>query len=83
MDILGEKAKKFGFTRLWTGKIQVFQAPTGYSTAEEAFIAFLSDNIFNFEAKEAKKFFFEAQIQRISEVFAPQTGNEGFYCVFK
>jgi len=49
----------------------------------KAFIVFLSDNIFNFEAKEAKKFFFEAQIQRISEVFAPQTGNEGFYCVFK
>ena len=49
----------------------------------KAFIVFLSGKIFNFEAKEAKKIFFEAQIQRISEVFAPQTGNEGFYCVFK
>ena len=54
MDILGEKAKQFGFTRLWTGKIQVFQAPTGYSTAEEAFIAFLSDNILAFEGKKTK-----------------------------
>jgi len=34
-------------------------------------------------SKEKKKKFSEAQIQRISKVFAPQTGNEGFYCVFK
>ena len=49
LDILGEKGKKKiiseGFGR---EKIQVFQAPTGYSTAEEAFIAFLSDNILAF-----------------------------------
>ena len=40
---------------------------------------------FQFPSKisKKKKFFFEAQIQRISKVFAPQTGNEGFYCVFK
>jgi hypothetical protein len=31
----------------------------------KAFTAFLSDNIFNFEAKEAKIFFLEAKIQRI------------------
>ena len=54
LDILGEKAKQFGFTRLWTGKIQVFQAPTGYSTAEKAFIAFLSDKILAFEGKKPK-----------------------------
>ena len=57
LDILGEKAKKFGFTRLWTGKIQVFQAPSGHSTAEEAFIAFLSDNILAFKGKSQNFFF--------------------------
>ena len=39
------------FRRLWSGKIQVFQAPTGYSTADKAFIADLCDNIFKFHAK--------------------------------
>ena len=48
LDILGEKAKKTILEGFGEGKIQVFQAPTGYSTAEEAFIAFLSDNILAF-----------------------------------
>jgi len=30
---------------------QVFQAPTGSSTADKAFIAVLCDNIFKFQAK--------------------------------
>ena len=33
---------------IWKGKIQVFQAPTGYSTADKAFIAVLCDNIWTF-----------------------------------
>ena len=57
LDILREKAKKNYFTRLWTGKIQVFQAPTGYSTADKAFIAVLCDNIWAFWGKKAKKIF--------------------------
>ena len=40
----GKSPKKF-FRRLCKGKIQVFQAPTGYSTADKAFIAVLCDNI--------------------------------------
>ena len=52
--------------------------------ASHAIFIFLCDNFFNFQAKKAKKKKkFEAKIQRISEVFAPQTGNEGFYYVFK
>jgi hypothetical protein len=55
LDILREKAKKNYFTRLWRGKIQVFQAPTGYSTADKAFIAVLCDNIWPFGQEKAKK----------------------------
>jgi hypothetical protein len=43
-----KKPKKFISEGFGGGKKQVFQAPTGYSTAEEAFIAFLSDNILAF-----------------------------------
>ena len=48
LAILGEKAKKIYFTRLLRGKLQVFQAPTGYSTADKAFIADLCDNLWTF-----------------------------------
>jgi hypothetical protein len=48
LDILGEKAKKNYFRRLWRGKIQAFPAPAGYSTADKAFIAVLCDNIWTF-----------------------------------
>ena len=59
LDILREKAKIFFFfRRLWRGKIQVFQAPTGYSTADKAFIAVLCDNILAFEGEKAKKNYF-------------------------
>ena len=44
----GKKPKKIILEGFGEGKIQVFQAPTGYSTAEEAFIAFLSDSILAF-----------------------------------
>ena len=43
----GKSPKNF-FTRLWKGKTRVFEAPTGYRTAEEGFIAFLCDNIWAF-----------------------------------
>ena len=49
------KSPKNYFTRLWRGKIQVFQAPTGYSTADKAFIAVLCDNIWPFYRKKPKK----------------------------
>ena len=42
------KSQKNFFRRLLRGKIQVFQAPTGYSTADKAFIAVLCDNIWTF-----------------------------------
>jgi hypothetical protein len=42
---LGQKAKKKFLEGFGRGKIQVFQAPTGYSTADKAFIAVLCDNI--------------------------------------
>ena len=44
----GKSPKKNYFTWLCKGKIQVFQAPTGYSTADKAFIAVLCDNIWTF-----------------------------------
>ena len=50
-----EKGQKNLFRRLWRGKIQVFQAPTGYSTADKAFIAVLCDNVWEFWAKKPKK----------------------------
>jgi hypothetical protein len=53
-----KKPKKIFFRRLWRGKIQVFQAPTGYSTADKAFIAVLCDNILAFEGEKAKKIYF-------------------------
>jgi hypothetical protein len=55
LDILREKAKKNYFIRLLRGKTQVFQAPNGYSTADQAFIAVLCDNIWTFLGKKPKK----------------------------
>jgi hypothetical protein len=55
LDILREKAKKNYFTRLWRGKIQVFQAPTGYSTADKAFIAVYVTIFGHFTGKSQKK----------------------------
>ena len=87
LDILGEKAKKFCFTRLWTGKIQVFQAPTGYSTADKAFIAVLCDNVWEFWAKKPKK---KKNFRRLWErkntsISSPNrifNSWQGFYCSF-
>jgi hypothetical protein len=44
----GKSQKKNIFKGFGRGKIQVFQAPTGYSTADKAFIAVLCDNIWTF-----------------------------------
>ena len=52
----GKRPKKI-FRRLCKGKIQVFQAPTGYSTADKAFIADLCDNIWDILRGKADFFF--------------------------
>ena len=52
--------------------MQVFQAPTGYSTADKAFIAVLCDNIWAFWGKKAKKIFLEGFGEEKDKYFKPR-----------
>ena len=63
------KSPNFFFRRLWKGKTQVFEAPTGYSTVEEAFNAFLCDNIWSKPLILAKKCALRNKKFAISKVF--------------
>jgi len=43
-----KKPKKNLFRRLWSGKLQVFQAQTGTTTAKESFNPVLGNNFWAF-----------------------------------
>ena len=62
--------------------MQVFHAPTGYSTAEEGFIAFLCDNIWAVLREKAKKKILTRLWKGKTRVFEAPTGyrtaEEGF-----
>ena len=48
LGVLSEKDKKKLFRRLWSGKLQVFQAQTGTTTAKESFNPVLGNNFWAF-----------------------------------
>jgi hypothetical protein len=63
---------RFSSQKSWN--FQGFYTPNGICNSSKAFIAFLCDNIWHFQAKLDKKKFFLVKILQICKVFTAPTG---------